>query len=89
MTRTIPYLTVTQVSRKAKCTRRYVLDEIAAGRLSYYAVGDPNDRPIYLVSLSDFEEWMENPRRGSRSISNADLEYVDKLTDYGRNDPTE
>lgn len=56
------YLSVTEAAEMANVGRRYINDEIRAGRLFAAKVGRQ-----YQIEMSDFEKWRDNPRRGSRS----------------------
>lgn len=57
-----PLLSVTQVAEKAGVLRAYVKAEIVAGRLPAAKIGNQ-----YVIKEADFQAWMSNPRRGSRS----------------------
>jgi len=54
---------VTDAAERAGVTRRFIQDEINAGKLP--AKKDAKGR--YAIRVGDFQVWMTNPRRGSRS----------------------
>jgi len=54
---------VTDAAERAGVTRRFIQDEINAGKLP--AKKDAKGR--YAIRVGDFQAWMANPRRGSRS----------------------
>lgn len=55
-------MSVTQAATRSGFTRRYINAEIKAGRLIAERVGNQ-----HIIEGSDFELWMRNPRRGSRT----------------------
>jgi len=54
---------VTAVAERAGVTRRFIQDEINAGKLP----AKKDEKGRYAIRVDDFQEWMDNPRRGSRS----------------------
>lgn len=56
------FYSVSQAAALAEVTRRYVLDEIEAGRLDACKIGNQ-----YAISGTAFTAWMDNPKRGSRA----------------------
>lgn len=56
------YFSITEVAENAGVGRQYVKDEVRRGNLPAVKVGRQ-----YQIEFRDFEAWMANPRRGSRT----------------------
>lgn len=57
-------LSVVNVSFASGVSKRYVQADIKAGRLSARKIGNRQ-----VIKYTDFEQWMNNPNRGSHSKS--------------------
>lgn len=58
-------ISVTEAAEAAGVTRGYIKAEIAAGRLPARRNATDN----YEIAMADFQNWLANPRRGSRKKS--------------------
>jgi excisionase family DNA binding protein len=58
------YLTVREAAQRAGVSGAYVRAEIAAGRL---AAIRPEGGTYWIINEREFERWLANPRRGTRS----------------------
>jgi excisionase family DNA binding protein len=54
-------LSVTEVAALAQVGRQYIKNEIWRGNLPATKIGSQ-----YVITRTDFDTWMDKPRRGSR-----------------------